>query len=175
MASLLVVMEAEHTPVFWVNAKVDPVVIEIRGRVSYLNCSSLKPFFDRCTDQGRQRFVVDFKNCSGADSTFWGLLVGIALRLKKETQAGTLTLQHLEGANLESVVHLGLHHLLCVARPDELVACASGAKALEAEMASAKLILEAHKDLVAAEPENAHAFQDVIRLISEQEVDAPRS
>ena len=54
---------------------------------------------------------VDFQHCSSMDSTFLGILVGLALQLRKLEVAGKLTLINLVGRNLETVKNLGIHKI----------------------------------------------------------------
>ena len=58
---------------------------------------------------GRRNYIVDFQDCSSMDSTFLGILVGLALKLRKFEDEGYLTLVNLRGRNLETVQNLGIH------------------------------------------------------------------
>ena len=60
---------------------------------------------------GRRNYIVDFQDCSSMDSTFLGILVRLALKLRKFDDEGYLTLVNLRGRNLETVQNLGITKL----------------------------------------------------------------
>lgn len=157
-------------PVFLVDAYADPVVVRIEGRASFLNSAALKDFFTAMVGQGKTRFVVDFKQCASMDSTFLGVLAGAAIQLRRLSPPGTLTLVRVGERNLELIRNLGLHRLATV-DPSGAVPAAGGqaldAKAL-GEVESARLVLEAHENLVATDPDNAAKFQDVLAFLRNQ-------
>ena len=68
---------------FLVDAYSDPVLIRVLGRASFVNSSSLREFTGEMMRQGKRRFVIDFSACTGMDSTFLGVLAGLALDLRK--------------------------------------------------------------------------------------------
>jgi anti-sigma B factor antagonist len=157
-------------PVFLVDAYADPVVVRIDGRASFLNSAALKDFFAAMRAQGKTRFVVDFKQCASMDSTFLGVLAGTAIQLRRLNPPGTLTLVRVGERNLELIRNLGLHRLTTVDPGG--AAPAAGAQPLDAkaldEVESARLVLEAHENLVATDPDNAAKFQDVLAFLRNQ-------
>lgn len=163
-------MSEPAKPVFAVDAYADPVVIKIDGRASFQNSGPVKDFITRMMAQGKVRFVVDFKGCQSMDSTFLGVLAGAAIQLRKLTPPGSFTLVRMGERNLELVRNLGLHRLASVDAGG--AAESTGTNQLDAtkldEVASARLVLEAHENLVAADPENATKFQDVLAFLRNQ-------
>lgn len=158
-------------PVFMVDAYSDPVVIRIEGRASFANSGGLKDFFAEMLRQGKTRFAVDFRNCTSIDSTFLGVIAGTAIELRRRTPAGSLTLARVGDRNLELIRNLGLHRLANVDPGDsglELVLRAGG-QALtpqaRTEIEQARLVLEAHENLVSADAANAAKFQDVLAFL----------
>ncbi|HEY9249325.1 MAG TPA: STAS domain-containing protein, partial [Rariglobus sp.] len=99
-------------PTFLVDATSDPVAIRIEGRASFQNSACLNDFFSELIGQGKTRFMMDFLNCTSMDSTFLGVLAGVALQLRKQTPSGSLVLCRMGARNLELVRNLGLHRLL---------------------------------------------------------------
>lgn len=157
-------------PVFLVNAYSDPVLVRIEGRASFTNSGCLKDFFAEMAKQGKTRFVLDFQACTSMDSTFLGVLAGAALQVRKLTPVGSLTLVRLGERNLELVRNLGLHRLATVdAGVTNLSFDGSQSQALteakKNEIESAKLVLEAHENLVTADSANAAKFQDVLAFL----------
>jgi anti-sigma B factor antagonist len=155
-------------PTFLVDAYSDPVAVRIDGRASFQNSACLKDFFAQTIEAGKRRFVVDFSHCTSMDSTFLGVLAGAALQLRKLLPPGSLILSRLGPRNLELVRNLGLHRLLIVDHSDlavdprgSLLACQPSADELE----NARLVLEAHENLVAADESNRAKFQDVLSFL----------
>jgi anti-sigma B factor antagonist len=155
-------------PVYLVDAYSDPVVIRIEGRASFLNSASLRDFVNQMVKSGKTRFVIDFLRCTSMDSTFLGVLAGFALELRKCTPRGSLVLTRMGQRNLELIRNLGLHKLLTIDSNDE-----GGASMADAcntplqpgprgELENARLVLEAHENLVSADESNRGKFQDVL-------------
>ncbi len=156
-------------PTFLVDAYADPVVVRIEGRASFANSGSLRDFVAEMIRQGKTRFVVDFAACTSMDSTFLGVLAGAALELRRRTPPGTLTLARVGERNLELIRNLGLHRIALVdagAVPMNFQGCTQtlDAKA-KSELESARLVLEAHENLVTADAANAAKFQDVLAFL----------
>jgi anti-anti-sigma regulatory factor len=156
-------------PVFLVDAYSDPVVVRIEGRASFMNSGSLKDFFGVMLRQGRHRFIVDFHHCASMDSTFLGVLAGLALELRRQGPPARLTLARVGERNLELIRNLGLHRIALVDAGGTPVPSPAGSLPIEgvvrSELESAKLMLEAHENLVAADPDNATRFQDVLAFL----------
>ena len=164
-------------PVFLVDAYSDPVIVRIEGRASFLNCACVREFVQRMLAEGRKRFVVDFQNCSSMDSTFLGLLAGIALDLRKRGGDGGIVLARVGARNLELIRNLGLHRLSPVdgtqgpagAAGAPGAAAPGAGSALSAakvsEVEHARLVLEAHENLVTVDESNRAKFQDVLAFM----------
>jgi anti-sigma B factor antagonist len=153
-------------PVYLVDAYSDPVVIRIEGRASFLNSACLRDFMSQMLKSGKSRFVIDFLRCTSMDSTFLGVLAGIALELLKRSPKGSLVLARMGQRNLELIRNLGLHKLLTVDTGDagvNLEACDTPLVAgNRGELENARLVLESHENLVSADETNRGKFQDVL-------------
>ncbi len=151
---------------FLVDAYSDPVLIRIQGRASFLNSSSLREFTTEMVHQGKRRFVIDFSACTGMDSTFLGVLAGLALDLRKSDPKGTVVFCRLAARNLELIRNLGLHRLATVDFGGDLAPVDGDATPLEdkklGELENARMCLEAHENLVEADQTNQEKFQDVL-------------
>jgi anti-sigma B factor antagonist len=154
---------------FLVDAYADPVLVRIEGRASFANSSSLKEFVAEMIRQGRTRFVIDFQHCASMDSTFLGVLAGTALELRRQTPPGSLTFVRVDERNLELIRNLGLHRLANVDAGDRPLNFSGAAQRLSPEARTeidrARLVLEAHENLVAADAANAAKFQDVLAFL----------
>ncbi len=160
-------MAESGKPVYLVDAYSDPVVVRIDGRACFQNSAGLKDFFTELIRQGKARFVLDFQHCASMDSTFLGVLAGAALEVRKA--GGKLILARVGQRNLELIRNLGLHRLLVVDagnfemnfdRCNQPVACPD-----RSELEHARLVLEAHENLVAADESNRGKFQDVLAFL----------
>ncbi|NDV63510.1 STAS domain-containing protein [Puniceicoccales bacterium CK1056] len=167
---------SQDEPHFLVNPYDDPVIVKINGKASFINSGPVKNLFDRLVEQGKTRFVIDFQQCSGMDSTFLGILAGLGIKLMKMKPKGTVVLTRLGARNSELVRNLGLHRLLIL---DDGAATAADNAQLEAvgdqsdkshlsEVENARLVLQAHENLVEIDDSNKTKFQDVISFLKNQ-------
>jgi len=156
-------------PVYLVDAYSDPVVVRIEGRASFLNSACLREFVTQMLKSGKSRFVMDFLRCTSMDSTFLGVVAGLAFELRRCSPQGSLVLTRMGQRNLELVRNLGLHKLLTLdtgTAGANVEACdtalESGARS---ELENARLVLEAHESLVSADETNRGKFQDVLAFM----------
>ncbi len=157
-------------PTYLVDAYSDPVLVRIEGRASFQNSANLKDFITEMLRQDKKRMVIDFHHCSSMDSTFLGVLAGAAIEMRKQKPAGSLVLTRMGQRNLELVRNLGLHRLLSIDTEttqlnfDKASAPLPGTRPLS-EIEHARLVLEAHENLVAADETNQSKFQDVLTFL----------
>ena len=161
--------EPVSQPVFLVDAYSDPVIVRVQGRASFQNSSALRDFFAEMHRRGRKHFVLDFCNCSSMDSTFLGVLAGMALELRKNEPGSSLVIARMTPRNLELVRNLGLHRLLTVDAGDFSMSFDNCDTPLESpqrnEVDQARLVLDAHENLVAADEDNRTKFRDVLSFL----------
>src|SRR5688572_13253197 len=165
-------MPDSTNPVFLVDAYADPVVVRIDGRASFMNSGGLKDFMAAMIREGKRRFVVDFRRCASMDSTFLGVLAGAAIELRRQNPPGTFTLARVGERNLELIRNLGLHRLATVDSGTQVAGQPGAGQALtqqaRSEVENARLVLEAHENLIATDPDNAAKFQDVLAFLRNQ-------
>lgn len=161
--------ETATKPVYLINADSDPVIVRIDGRACFQNSACLRDFIAELLRQGRTRFVIDFQNCASMDSTFLGVLAGAALELKKSTPPGSLVLARVGQRNVELIRNLGLHRLLIVDAGDKPLSfdkCDTPIQCTNhTELENARLVLEAHENLVVVDEANRAKFQDVLTFL----------
>ena len=124
---------------------------------------------------GRRNYVVDFQECSSMDSTFLGILVGLAMKLRKFEDDGRLTLINLQGRNLETVQNLGIHKIADV-NPDDLSSDDRDLDDLEnkedRDSVGSETICQAHKTLMGLNERNSKMFCDVVNFLERQKEDS---
>ena len=163
-------MAENDKPIYLVDAHSDPVVIRVDGRACFQNSASLREFVTGMIKQGKTRFVVDLQQCASMDSTFLGVLAGAALELRRATDNhGSFILSRVGQRNLELLRNMGLHRLLTVDCGDFQMNFDKCDQPLPPEklneLQNARLLLEAHENLVSADEKNRSKFQDVIDFL----------
>jgi anti-anti-sigma factor len=161
--------EIATKPVYMVDAYSDPVVVRVNGRACFQNSACLRDFVTEMLRQKKTRYVIDFSHCTSMDSTFLGVLAGIALELRKIPGGGSLVLARMGPRNLELVRNLGLHRLLTVDPGDFPMGfdgCTTPLQCVDqSELDHARLVLDAHENLVSADESNRTKFQDVLAFL----------
>lgn len=173
MSSPVFVFTVTETPStqFLVNPDSDPVAIRVEGKANFKNSATIKDFIERMLKQGKRSLVVDFEACTGMDSTFLGVIAGAALQLRKCEPRGSLVLTHLNERNDELVHNLGLNRLLTVDNGQSVSAEDTAFlqhTLVSDEIAAARQVLEAHRNLVEADDHNAAKFRDVMDYCRQQ-------
>lgn len=161
---------------FLVNPYEDPVILKINGKASFTNATPVKELFDRLSEQGRDHFVIDFQHCSGMDSTFLGILAGLGIKLMKKEPKGSVVLCRLGARNRELIQNLGLHRILTVDDGEEAAKMEASGDGMEevkkgekqSEVENARLVLQAHENLLEVDDSNKTKFQDVIAFLKNQ-------
>lgn len=161
--------ETASKPIYLVDAYSDPIVVRIDGRASFQNSGSLRDFISEMLARGKTRFILDFQRCVSMDSTFLGVLAGAAIELRKTSPSGSIVVTRVAQRNLELMRNLGLHRLLTIDAGDFSLKFQKCDTPLEAkvcdEVENARMVLEAHENLVSADESNRTKFQDVLAFL----------
>jgi anti-anti-sigma regulatory factor len=148
------------------------VWIRVEGRASFQGCPALKKFTEAMISRGYRDFSVDLAVCEHMDSTFMGTLTGISQKLRSLGE-GSLRTLNVSPRNVELFENLGLNHLFAVEPVGAVAATTTvpGAKLLplpcDPEAANREVVLAAHQALIAANPDNAERFRDVLDYLKE--------
>ncbi len=150
---------------------------------NFLNSSAVKDCAEQCLLAGERCIVVDLEGCSGMDSTFMGMLAGLAMRLTKQNGGGRLEIANAGEKNLQSLEDLGLDALMEINPSSalwqgqgdvirkQLQQWVKGGKVTARERG--ELVLEAHKTLSATSEENAKKFENVVNLLEKELEEQP--
>ena len=162
----------------WVMFRPPLAVVRVVGRGSFKNSPALKDFVADALANGAESLALDMSACAGMDSTFMGVLAGIAMRLRKENRGGEVILVNLDDKLSALLTTLGLnlivHGYAAGTTPSDIalaLACESGLQTVSSSGAeprrTAETMLEAHQNLVDISPKNLAKFRDVIEYLRE--------
>jgi anti-sigma B factor antagonist len=155
----------------------DTAFISVRGRGSFKVSAAMKEFVNAEIAQGCRRLVLDMADCVGMDSTFMGVLAGLAARLKGQG-AGKIVMVNLSLRTRGLLTTLGLDQVIephmagdtpsdiqpCVASQGDQAPLDTREKSPQA---TAETVVEAHEALVRLSPENLPRFKDVLNFLRE--------
>ena len=168
-------MAEETEPTFQVDVSSRPILVHICGRANFLNCSPLRTFFRKMVAKGKVEFSLDFTHCEGMDSTFLGILAGVAIETQRSEPQGEVTLTGLGERNLELVKNLGLQRIVTIVE-DSGASSAEICKQTEeltkedqTEEEKKQMLIGAHEDLVKIDESNLAKFEDLLTFLKNEE------
>ena len=146
-------------------------LVKISGRASFTSSVDFKNLVRGLQDQGHRCFVLDVTDCLIMDSTFLGVLAGIALRLAEASrEPAVISLLNPNQRIIDLLDNLGVGHLFRVLHGSDPISASckevrsnGGATKLE----TSRACLEAHEILMAINPDNIPKFKDVTRFMAE--------
>ncbi|QXD22870.1 STAS domain-containing protein [Opitutia bacterium ISCC 51] len=168
-------MADDTEPTFRVEVSSRPILVHICARANFLNCSPLRTFFRNMVAKGNHEFSLDFAQCEGMDSTFLGILAGLAIDTQRSEPQGSVTLTGLGERNLELVKNLGLHRIVNIVEnsSDQTEKISDGAEGLSCEAQTEEekkeMLIGAHEDLVKIDETNLAKFQDLLTFLKNEE------
>jgi anti-anti-sigma factor len=152
-------------------------LIRVRGRGSFKVGPALKQFGLSAISSGCKQFILDMNECIGMDSTFMGVLAGLALRLKHEEAGGRMVMMNLSPKTLALLETLGLNRLIDAylegdtsddlkKRLSDVVDMAALKGSISDQKLTLETMLSAHEDLVKISPGNLPKFKNVMAYLS---------
>jgi anti-anti-sigma regulatory factor len=153
----------------------DMAVIRVEGRGSFKISPPMKQFIHQVLDtKSATRILIDMSDCSGMDSTFMGVVAGLACLIKSKPEF-KFKLFNLSEKNKKLLVTLGVDRVvdysMANAGEEETLTThdASGTQTLKPDFTNkldaAKTTLEAHETLVDINPENYDKFKSVLEFL----------
>lgn len=143
------------------------IYVSVEGRGNFQNSQPLKDYALSMMEKGHHDFIVNLQKCAGMDSTFMGVLAGLAIKLKKNHQK-PLKVVNVSPHNRELLETLGLMSLLQVVEPSAEPAASDPLKKKPADKAGmAKHMLEAHETLAQLSDMNKVKFKNVIQVLQD--------
>ncbi len=157
-------------------------LVKVSGRATFKLAPSLKRFCMTAIEHGCREIVFDMEDCQGMDSTFMGVLAGIAIHPGGNGDTHVIVM-NLSPRTHDMLATLGLERVLeCHEQNDpqpELKQRLVDALHLEGleedddQTLSLTTMLQAHQHLVDIDPENMARFRDVLTYL-DQEVQGNR-
>jgi|TARA_B110000879_G_C11161540_1_gene509332 anti-sigma B factor antagonist len=151
----------QYQSIFWVR---------LEGKGTFMVSPSIKEAVERKISEGVREIVVDLEACTGMDSTFMGMLAGIAAKLRGP-EGGTLGVVSPGKKNQDSLEELGLSQLLQI-EPKEgpwigkLDEVRADLKPIGGSSPGKEgHILECHENLCEADTQNNERFQAVLDVL----------
>jgi len=145
-------------------------VVKVSGRGSFKVGAALREFGAAALGSGARRIVLDLEDCVGMDSTFMGIVAGLALKANLLPK-GRVVFVHLNDRTRHLLNTLGLARFVDMhmagETPASLLPALTAPHPEQSEAATgstslAETMLRAHEDLVRIDPENLSRFRDVL-------------
>ncbi|MEW6305029.1 MAG: STAS domain-containing protein [Verrucomicrobiota bacterium] len=143
--------------------------IKISGRANFNSSVDFKTLVTELRERGTKKFILDLTDCLLMDSTFLGVLTGFGLKLA-ESGAPPTTIELLNPSRKISdlLENLGVNYLFHASTGPNPFTAFDKAPETGADKAEVtRTCLEAHKTLMAVNPDNVPKFKDVTRFLAE--------
>lgn len=152
-------------------------VIRVNGRGSFKISPPMKQFIHQAINSvSADRILIEMSNCSGMDSTFMGVVAGIACYIKSKP-AFSFKLINLSEKNKKLLVTLGVDRVVdfSLSASEEEIGILNqlngSSQTIKTDMSSkfdtAKTTLEAHETLVDINPDNLGKFKSILEYLQE--------
>ncbi|MEI8139459.1 MAG: STAS domain-containing protein [bacterium] len=143
--------------------------VRVHGRATFKIGPALKQFGMMACEKGCRRIIVEMQDCVGMDSTFMGVLAGLATQLKKID--GAVVLRNISDKNSFLIKMLGINHLVTIDANDSSTSAMPGnGKSLQTgadKQQMTQTMITAHEALIEAAPDNMVKFKDVLVYLKE--------
>lgn len=151
--------------------------IKIPGRANFSSSIEFKTVISELRGQGFDRFILDLGECVTMDSTFLGVLAGLALRnadgKERTPDCSALNLELLNPNEriADLLENLGVIHLFSVTHQTTpctvLFEPVKSDKPVPSKEEMSRNCLEAHNLLMEINPDNIPKFKEVARFLAE--------
>ena len=157
------------------------VIIRVRGPGIFSLGPVLKHFGNVCADEGCAVLVLDLAECGYVDSTFLGVVAGLAMKFKRRPDGGRLILVGADEKISENLRTLGLARMAPLMTLEQAASELPGLAWDPALMRRVDLhpppdqqltrqtMLEAHENLATMSEANAEIFKNVLAVLRESE------
>ena len=144
------------------------VYCRVVGLGNMNNCAAFQSYSQQMRDRGYREFILDFSSCDGLDSTFLGILLGIALG-DRTTPAHVVVVNASDGVR-RLLGEVGIDRLLEVC-PERGALPEIPLQRLQEEQRERdriQMILRAHEDLCAVDSANHQRFGQFLAALKKE-------
>jgi anti-sigma B factor antagonist len=147
--------------------------IKIIGRANFNSSVDFKTLVNELRQKGFNYFVLELSECMLMDSTFLGVLTGFGLKLNPEQAPndGGIELLNPNPRITELLENLGVLHLFKLSqgdlKPPEGTETHAHTPLSPSKAEVTHACLEAHRTLMAVNPDNVPRFKDVTQFLAE--------
>lgn len=157
------------------------VILRVRGPGVYALGPVLKHFGGVCASEGCSALLLDLTECDTVDSTFLGVVAGLAMKFRRRQGGGRVFLFGASERIADNLRTLGLSQMAPLLSPEKLehelpgLAWNPGAmRRIDLHPPPDKLVarqtmLEAHENLSTLSEVNAEIFKNVLSVLRESE------
>jgi anti-anti-sigma regulatory factor len=138
--------------------------VRVQGLGSMHTAPTLEAFAEAQIQEGAHQLVLDLQECSGVDSTFMGLLLTLANRLREGQNGGPggCVLINVDAHARKQLASVGVDAFVVIKEGEtelpENLRLTELAVAEASDRERLKLMVRAHKELVAADARNKAKF-----------------
>lgn len=147
--------------------------VKIVGRANFTFSPDFKTLLEELTQKGYAHFIIDLSECVLMDSTFLGVLAQFGLKMNPTDSPGKTGIELLNPNTrvaelLENLGALQLFKIIngALQMPDDVKTCTPESINPTHEQIT-RTCLEAHRTLMAVNPENVARFKDVTQFLAE--------
>ena len=163
-------MRKQKRAVFEAARSDNALYVRIFGLGSMTNASTLDVFVSRAMDDGISSFVLDFEDCTGVDSTFMGLILAFANRFREDCEGeGGVVLINVDQHANKQLSSVGVDAFVTIkagrTRMPSKLRLTEVAVVEASDRERLKLMLRAHKGLVASDARNKAKFGAFLEAI----------
>lgn len=139
------------------------------GLVTMHNCMCFRDFANHSLNEGCNKIIVDLKDCTGMDSTFIGILAGLALR--DSDQGHEVIIINANEVNRKALEEVGVDEFVTL-RDEPIEFPEIEMQHLDEEqrtlMERAELVRAAHENLVSINDRNKEKYGALLKAFTEQ-------
>jgi anti-sigma B factor antagonist len=140
----------------------DAIYVRVHGLGSMKTAPTLEAFVHSEAERGASQLVIDLADCTGVDSTFMGTLLGVSHRM-------SVALINVDDHARKQLSSVGLDSFLTLVKGESPLPSRLKLTKLSTQIVSdrerMKLMVRAHKELVAADERNKAKFGAFLEAI----------
>lgn len=141
----------------------DAIYLQINGLGSMVNAPTVEVFAQKAIEEGAAQFVFDLANCTGVDSTFMGMILALSNQLRElDADSAGIVLINVDDHAEKQLSSVGVDAFVTLKQGRTKLPKKLRLTELSAVEASdkqrLKLMVRAHRELVAADERNRAKF-----------------